>query len=79
VPDSADLVMFWWHKAAALVTTGKLKQFGLITTIDLSYIFRLDSIWFWSAAIAHRLLPVTLVIDQEWMPKDDVEEGLCQK
>lgn len=35
------------------------------TTIDLSYLFRLDNIWFWSVAIAHRLLPVTLVIDQE--------------
>ena len=35
------------------------------TTINLSYIFRLCNIWFWSVAVAHRLLPVTLVIDQE--------------
>ena len=39
VPDSADLVMFWWHKAAALVTTGKIKQFGLITTNSLRQTF----------------------------------------
>jgi hypothetical protein len=39
VPDSADLVMFWWHKAAALVTTGKLQQFGLITTNSLRQTF----------------------------------------
>lgn len=33
--------------------------------IILSRIFRLENIWFWSVAIAHRLLPVTLLIDQE--------------
>jgi len=39
VPDSADLVMYWWHKAAALVATGKLNQFGLITTNSLTQTF----------------------------------------
>lgn len=39
VPDSADLVMFWWHKAAALVTAGKLKRFGFITTNSLRQTF----------------------------------------
>jgi hypothetical protein len=39
VPDSADLVMFWWHKAAALVTAGKLKRFGFITTNSLTQTF----------------------------------------
>jgi hypothetical protein len=39
VPDSADLVMFWWHKAAALVASGQLKQFGLITTNSLTQTF----------------------------------------
>ncbi len=39
VPDSADLVMFWWHKAAALVAAGKLKRFGFITTNSLRQTF----------------------------------------
>ena len=39
VPDSADLVMYWWHKAAALVAAGQLKQFGLITTNSLTQTF----------------------------------------
>ncbi|MDP2795775.1 MAG: hypothetical protein Q8O25_17100 [Sulfurisoma sp.] len=39
MPESADLVMFWWHKAAALVTAGKLKRFGLITTNSLTQTF----------------------------------------
>jgi len=39
VPDSADLVMFWWHKAAALVAAGKLRRFGFITTNSLRQTF----------------------------------------
>jgi hypothetical protein len=51
------------------------------TVIELSYIFRLDNIWFWSVAVAHRLLPVTLVIDQEGVLAElcaewgDIERG----
>jgi hypothetical protein len=39
VPESADLVMFWWHHAADLTRAGKLKQFGLITTNSLKQAF----------------------------------------
>ncbi|MCB0781211.1 MAG: hypothetical protein KDC03_17080, partial [Flavobacteriales bacterium] len=39
VPDSADLVMFWWDKAAELVREGKVKRFGFITTNSLRQTF----------------------------------------
>lgn len=39
VPDSADLVMFWWHKAAERVAAGKLRRFGFITTNSLRQTF----------------------------------------
>ncbi len=32
VPDSADLVMFWWQRAAAEVQAGRAERFGFITT-----------------------------------------------
>jgi hypothetical protein len=32
IPDTADLVMYWWHKAAERVAGGKARRFGLITT-----------------------------------------------
>ncbi|WP_051609288.1 class I SAM-dependent DNA methyltransferase [Fodinicurvata fenggangensis] len=35
VPESVDYVMYWWHKAADLVATGKAQRFGLITTNSL--------------------------------------------
>jgi hypothetical protein len=39
VPDSADLVMFWWEKAACLVRGGHAKRFGLITTNSIKQTF----------------------------------------
>ncbi len=39
VPESADFVLYWWHKAATLVRAGKAKRFGLITTNSLRQTF----------------------------------------
>jgi hypothetical protein len=39
VPESADLVMFWWYKAAELLRTGKIERFGFITTNSIRQTF----------------------------------------
>jgi hypothetical protein len=39
VPESADLVMYWWHHAGQLTRDGMLRQFGLITTNSIRQIF----------------------------------------
>jgi hypothetical protein len=39
VPESSDFVLYWWHKAAELTRTGRVKRFGLITTNSLSQTF----------------------------------------
>jgi hypothetical protein len=39
VPESADFVMYWWHKAAELVRAGRAKRFGIITTNSLRQTF----------------------------------------
>jgi hypothetical protein len=39
VPESADFVMYWWHRAAELVRAGRVRQFGLITTNSLRQTF----------------------------------------
>jgi hypothetical protein len=39
VPESADFVMYWWHKAAETVRHGQAQRFGLITTNSLTMIF----------------------------------------
>ena len=39
VPESADLVTFWWYRAAALVKSGQAERFGFITTNSLKQPF----------------------------------------
>ncbi|HOX90778.1 MAG TPA: class I SAM-dependent DNA methyltransferase, partial [Burkholderiaceae bacterium] len=39
VPETADLVMYWWEHAAELARAGKLRRFGLITTNSLRQTF----------------------------------------
>jgi hypothetical protein len=39
VPDSADLVMYWWYNAAKLLQQGTLERFGFITTNSITMIF----------------------------------------
>src|SRR5690606_17367540 len=39
VPDSADFVTYWWHKAADLVRNGMAERFGFITTNSLRQTF----------------------------------------
>ena len=39
VPESADFVMFWWARAAALVSTSQAQRMGLITTNSLRQTF----------------------------------------
>ncbi len=39
VPESADLVMFWWCKAASEVAQGRCNRFGFITTNSIHQTF----------------------------------------
>jgi hypothetical protein len=39
VPESSDYVMYWWHKAAELLSIHKLRRFGLITTNSIRQSF----------------------------------------
>lgn len=39
VPETADLVMYWWNHAAGLVGKEKARRFGLITTNSITQTF----------------------------------------
>jgi hypothetical protein len=39
VPESADFVMYWWHKAAEETLAGRTRRFGLITTNSIKQTF----------------------------------------
>jgi hypothetical protein len=40
VPETADYVMYWWHRAAELVRAGQVRRFGFITTNSLGQTFQ---------------------------------------
>jgi SAM-dependent methyltransferase len=39
VPESADLVMYWWQRAAELARAGKIRRFGFVTTNSITQVF----------------------------------------
>ncbi len=39
VPESADYVMYWWAKAAALARARRVERFGFITTNSIGQVF----------------------------------------
>jgi hypothetical protein len=40
VPETADYVMYWWHRAAERVRSGQTRRFGFITTNSLTQTFQ---------------------------------------
>ena len=70
VPESADLVMYWWHHAAQLTSRGALQRFGFITTNSLRQTFNREVL---NAALSARP-PVSLafaVPDHPWVDSSD--------
>ena len=39
IPESADLVMYWWYRAAELTAKGGARRFGLVTTNSITMTF----------------------------------------
>lgn len=71
IPDAADYVMYWWHRAAAAVASGKTIRAGLITTSSITQTQNRSVI----AAAAERGAYVTWAIaDHVWYDGEDGAE-----
>jgi hypothetical protein len=71
VPESADLVMYWWHQAAQTVGAGQAQRFGFITTNSLKQTFNRRVV---QAALEHPDKPLSLVFavpDHPWVDGAD--------
>ena len=64
VPESADFVMYWWARAAALVAHGQAKRFGLITTNSLRQTFNRRVV---QAAMGGGVSLVFAIADHPWV------------
>lgn len=68
VPDSADFVMFWWHKAAELVRAGHVPRFGFITTNSLRQTFNRRVL---ENHLAHGVALDCAIPDHPWVDSAD--------
>lgn len=68
VPESADLVMYWWHKSALLTLAGQLQRFGLITTNSLRQTFNRRVL---EAHLSKGLQLMFAIPDHPWVENSD--------
>lgn len=71
VPNSADLVMYWWARAAKAVSDGQISRSGLVTTNSITQVFNRRVV---DEALAGKR-PVILrfaIPDHPWV---DLDEG----
>lgn len=75
VPDSADFVMYWWHKAAAsMASLPRLRRFGFVTTNSVKQTFNRRVIEEHLAASMQAARPLSLVYavpDHPWVDEAD--------
>ena len=71
VPESADLVMYWWNKAASLVRQDQMQRFGFITTNSIKQTFNRRVL---AQHIGDTKRPLTLAFaipDHPWVDSSD--------
>jgi len=72
VPESADLVVYWWYKAAELLASGQVERFGFITTNSITQTFNRRVV---QGFLGNAVRPVALTFaipDHPWV---DAAEG----
>ncbi|MDP3070165.1 MAG: hypothetical protein Q8N18_07750 [Opitutaceae bacterium] len=68
MPESADFVMFWWHKAALEVLAGRARRFGFITTNSIRQTFNRRVV---QAAMDDGLYLTFAIPDHPWVESSD--------
>jgi hypothetical protein len=71
VPESADLVMFWWNKAAAETAQGRCQRFGFITTNSIHQTFNRRVIEPFLADAKNPLHLTYAIPDHPWIDSAD--------
>jgi hypothetical protein len=67
VTQTADLVMYWWDKAAEKVRAGRCRRFGLITTNSITQVFNRKVLERHLGAAEHPLVVAWAIPDHPWV------------
>jgi len=71
VPESADLVLYWWDHAARAVQTGQAERFGFITTNSITQMFNRRLVQQHLASPAQPLSLAFAIPDHPWVEATD--------
>ena len=71
VPESADLVVYWWQRAAQLAASGQVERFGFITTNSITQTFNRRVVQDFLADTAQPLSLVYAIADHPWVDATD--------
>jgi hypothetical protein len=71
VPESADLVMHWWHVAADLTRRGAVQRFGFITTNSIRQTFNRRVLNHHMGDAKHPLSLAFAIPDHPWVDATD--------
>lgn len=69
---ASDFVMYWWHRAAALLQSGEIRRFGFITTDSIRQISNRKVV---ASFCAHKRNPISLVYAVQEHPWVDSKDG----
>jgi len=70
VPETADLVIYWWEHSARLASEGRIRRFGLITTNSITQTFNRKVVQNWLDA-KNPVSIVFAVADHPWVDAID--------
>lgn len=79
VPESADFVMFWWHKAAEQARSGKVRRFGFVTTNSITQVFDRRVVALHTEAERNPLSLVFAIPDHPWLKALTEEEHVATR
>ena len=71
VPESADLVMYWWQRAAQLAASGQVERFGFITTNSITQTFNRRVVQEFMENAAQQVSLCFAIPDHPWVDAAD--------
>ncbi len=71
VPESADLVVYWWYKAADLLASGYVERFGFITTNSITQTFNRRVVQGFLGDVTRPMILSFAIPDHPWVDAVD--------
>ncbi|WP_243927887.1 class I SAM-dependent DNA methyltransferase [Methylobacterium sp. J-076] len=71
VVETADIVAYWWHESARLVSTKRIKRFGFITTNSITQSYNRPVLAYWIDGKQPKISLEFAIADHPWVDEAD--------